>query len=84
MFFKDFCPKSLQLVCSQNVLAVYYFFFILYSLDNQLECFVGATDESGQVFLIESGINCQRNLHVIRNGMKLTKASKYYIFTVNL
>ena len=54
-----------------------YFLLIFISLVNQLECFVGATDESGQVFLIESGINCQRNLQVIRNGMKLTKARKY-------
>ena len=49
---------------------------------NSLECFVGATDENGQIFLIESGHNCQRNLRVFQSGMKLTK-SRMYLLKIN-
>ena len=29
---------------------------------NRFECFVGATDDQGEVYLTESGFNCERNL----------------------
>ena len=44
---------------------------------NNLECFVGATDEFGQIHLSESGSNCQRNLKVIQSGMRLSKAGEF-------
>ena len=47
-------------------------------VQRQFECFVGATDEYGQVFLIESGFNCQRNLRAHISGMKLTEESKQH------
>ena len=45
---------------------------------NNLECFVGATDEFGQIYLSESGFNCQRNLKVIQSGMRLSKAGEFF------
>ena len=45
---------------------------------NNLECFVGATDEFGQIHLSESGSNCQRNLKVIQSGMRLSKAGEFF------
>jgi hypothetical protein len=46
---------------------------------NRFECFVGATDDEGQIFLIESGTNCLRSLRVTQSGMKLNKESKSVI-----
>ena len=43
---------------------------------NQFECFVGATNQNGELYLTESGFNCKRNLRAHQSGMKLTKESK--------
>jgi len=40
-----------------------------------LECFVGSTDEDGQLYLIESGPYCKRGLAVTQYGMELHKTS---------
>ena len=42
----------------------------------KFECFVGATNDKNQIFLMESGFNCQRNLRAEFSGMRLTKQSK--------
>jgi len=39
----------------------------------KFECFVGATNDKNQIFLMESGFNCQRNLRAEFSGMRLTK-----------
>ena len=43
---------------------------------NRFECFVGATDDQGEVYLTESGFNCERNLRAQQYGMRLVKESK--------
>ena len=46
------------------------------AVSERFECFVGATDVEGQIFLSESGFNCQRNLRTQHLGMRLIKERK--------
>ena len=43
---------------------------------NRFECFVGAIDNQGELYLTESGFNCQRNLRAQQYGMRLVKESE--------
>ncbi len=40
------------------------------------ECFVGAVDSAGRLFLMESGADCRRGLRVTALGMQLKRRSK--------
>ena len=45
----------------------------------RFECFIGATNSQNQIFLMESGSNCQRNLRSEMSGMMLTNQSKIFL-----
>ncbi|XP_069943060.1 uncharacterized protein [Cherax quadricarinatus] len=37
------------------------------------ECFAGVVVDEGEIFIMEAGVDCQRGLQVLSNGMKLVK-----------